>query len=68
MQIKDFRNKIAHHEGICFDRDGNKCIDFARYHYRLIIKYLNFLGYNENELLAGLDVMPESLMDKIENM
>ena len=34
----------------------------------LIIKYLNFFGYNEDDLLAGLDVMPEALMEKIYKM
>ena len=68
LQIKDFRNKIAHHDGICFDRNCNKCTDFSRYHYGLVIKYLQFLGYNMNELLFGLDVVPDSIMKKIDEL
>ena len=68
LQIKDFRNKIAHHEGICFNREGDKSTGFARYHYDLIMKYLYFLGYKTEKLLDGFDVCPIDLMDKIDSI
>lgn len=68
LQIKDFRNKVAHHEGICFDREGNKNIGFARYHYGLILKYLEFLGFETEELLERFDVSPYSLFGKIDEI
>jgi len=68
LLIKDFRNKIAHHEGICFNREGNKSTEFARRHYNLIMKYLYFLGYQTDELLEGIDVYPQELMDKIDEI
>lgn len=68
LLIKDFRNKIAHHEGICFDKEGNKNTGFARFHYNLIMKYIYFLGFPTDELLEGFDVYPEELMRKIEEL
>ena len=67
-QIKNFRNKIAHHEAICFDADGNKNIADVWMHYQLILKYLRFLGYTENQLLAGLDVLPYTTLKKFQEL
>lgn len=65
QQIKDFRNRIAHHEPICFDAVGHKSMVYAQSNYALILKYISFLGYDKDALLLGLDVMPETVMDKI---
>ena len=51
--IKDFRNRIAHHEAICFDSTGAKNTAFARENYSRIIKYVQFLGYPERQLYYG---------------
>ena len=66
QEIKTFRNRIAHHEAICFDDNGN--IDLSRTHskYALILKYLDFLGYNSNHLFYGIDIMPDTTIAKIE--
>ena len=37
--IREFRNRIAHHEPICFDGNGNINTAFARKHYELICLY-----------------------------
>ena len=68
MQIKKFRNRIAHHEPICFDTAGNKDVNFARYNYNQILKYVYFLGYNKDELFYGLDVLPDTTITKINNL
>lgn len=68
MEIKEFRNRIAHHEPICFDADGNKDVNFARDNYDRILKYVNFLGYNKNELFYGLDVLPDAIIKKINDL
>ena len=65
QQIKQFRNRIAHHEPICFDAFGQKSMVYAQTNYALILKYIEFLGYNKDELLLGLDVLPDKVMDKI---
>ena len=65
QQIKAFRNRIAHHEPICFDATGRKSMVYAQTNYALILKYISFLGYDKDHLLIGLDVMPDSVMNKI---
>lgn len=68
MQIKSFRNKIAHHEAICFDAVGKKSIVPAMCHYELILKYITFLGYQKNHLFYGLDILPDTILDKIDEL
>jgi hypothetical protein len=38
---------------------------YAQTNYALILKYIAFLGYDKDHLLIGLDVMPDSVMNKI---
>lgn len=66
QEIKTFRNRIAHHEAICFDENGN--IDMARTQskYALILKYIDFLGYQSSHLFYGIDILPDSTIAKIE--
>lgn len=66
--IKDFRNRIAHHEAICFNDNGAKSTAGVRISYELVIKYIRFLGYKESQLYYGLDVLPDNTMHKIDNL
>lgn len=68
MQIKTFRNKIAHHEAICFDAAGQKSMVPAQTNYDLILKYIDFLGYTKSHLFVGLDILPETTMNKISKL
>jgi hypothetical protein len=68
MAIKNFRNRIAHHEPICFDTNGYKSIGPAQNNYNLIVRYVNFLGYSENHLYFGLDVLPNSILERIDRL
>jgi hypothetical protein len=69
MEIKTFRNRIAHHEPICFDNTiGNKDVNFAQHNYNQILKYVCFLGHNKDELFWGLDVLPDDTILKISNL
>lgn len=68
MRIKEFRNRIAHHEPICFDKAGRVDTTFARTHFMLILKYLSFLGYKEGQILFGLDVQPNDIFQKIDEI
>jgi len=43
-KIRIFRNRIAHHEPLCFNNLGEINVDYAQEIFNLIIKYLNFLG------------------------
>jgi len=65
MEVKNFRNRIAHHEAICFDADGNINMAFAQGKYSLILKYIEFLGFNSSNLFCGIDIFPTAIIKKI---
>ncbi len=54
--INKFRNRIAHHEPICF-RNSQSIKDStnARKHYGKIIQFFQWMNINESELLYGID-------------
>ncbi|MBR0239821.1 MAG: Abi family protein [Bacteroidales bacterium] len=64
--IKDFRNRIAHHEAICFDSSGFKSTLGVRTSYALVIEYIQFIGYLDSQIFYGLDVLPDKIMQKID--
>ncbi len=66
QEIKTFRNRIAHHEAICFDENGNIDMSRTQNKYALILKYINFLGYKSSHLFYGIDILPDSTITKIE--
>jgi hypothetical protein len=55
-RINALRNRIAHHEPICF-KQNSSIIDtsFAKQNYRLILDFFNWLQINEKDLLYGID-------------
>lgn len=55
-RINKIRNRIAHHEPVCF-RLGNPAIDttFAKQKYRLIKDMFNWMQIDESALLYGID-------------
>ncbi len=68
MRIKGFRNRIAHHEPICFDITGRIDTSYTRENHMLILRYLFFLGYEEAQILFGLDVQPIMILSKIDDL
>lgn len=60
------RNRIAHHEAICFDDNGNIDMGRTQSKYALILKYIDFLGYQSCHLFYGIDILPDSTIAKIE--
>lgn len=66
QEIKTFRNRIAHHEAICFDENGIIDMERTQSKYALILKYINFLGYQSSHLFYGIDILPDSTIAKIE--
>ena len=65
--IREFRNRIAHHEPICFDGNGNISTAFARKHYQLICNYISYFGQNPQDVLQ-LAETPDNIMNKIDNL
>jgi hypothetical protein len=56
VKINDLRNRIAHHEPICF-QPGHPVKDttYARQHYNLILQLFQWMNIDESALLYGLD-------------
>lgn len=65
--IREFRNRIAHHEPICFDGNGNISTAFARRHYQLICDYISYFGQTPNNVI-GWTEKPDSVLDQIDEM
>ena len=66
-RIRAFRNRIAHHESLCFDNSGRVNVTYVQEIFSLIIKYIDFLGYNVNELLYGVE-NPLQTINKIDEL
>jgi len=56
QKINNLRNRIAHHEPICFS-SGQATIDTTsiRQHYNLILQLFRWMSIDESALLYGLD-------------
>ena len=55
-QINNLRNRIAHHEPICFQIGFSvKNTTYVRQHYGLICQFFQWMNINESTLLYGLD-------------
>lgn len=65
QDIKQFRNRIAHHEPVCFNVSWNRDMAYAQQNYKQILKYISFLGYSDKEILYGYDVQTKELINKI---
>lgn len=68
IQINNIRNRIAHHEPICF-QSGNSVKDstYVRQQYGLIKQLFQWMGINEAALLYGLDHV-NIICDQIDNL
>jgi hypothetical protein len=65
--IREFRNRIAHHEPICFDGSGNISTAFARRHYQLICEYIGYMGQQPNNVIQWAE-KPDGVLDKIDGI
>lgn len=55
-QINNLRNRIAHHEPICFQsRIPVKSTTYSRQHYGLILQLFQWMSIDEAKLLYGID-------------
>jgi len=66
-KIRSFRNRIAHHEPLCFDNAGTINVAYSQEIFSLIVKYLGFWGYSTSELLYGVET-PLPTIVKIEEL
>jgi hypothetical protein len=66
--VNDFRNRIAHHEPICF-HPGTAVISTTNtlQHYNLILQLFQWMNINESALLYGLDHV-STLCNEIDNI
>jgi hypothetical protein len=66
-KIRRFRNRIAHHEHLCFGICGSVSVHYVKKIYALVIRYVHFLGYSSSELLYGVET-PLPTIEKIRNL
>lgn len=66
--INDLRNRIAHHEPICF-LPGHSVKDtaYARNHYNYILELLHWMNIDQKALFYGLDHI-DDVCDEIDNL
>jgi len=60
IKINDMRNRIAHHEPICFDKDSISTARVER-RYELILELLSWLGYEPDRILFGIGRVKKAL-------
>jgi hypothetical protein len=53
--ILDFRNRVAHHEPLCFNHLHQKNTAYALKHYNIIVEKTNWLGFASQDFFDGLD-------------
>lgn len=67
-QLNDIRNRMAHHEPICFlPGQPIKNTTYARQHYNLILQLFQWMQIDEAALLYGLDHI-NNVCNEIDNL
>ena len=66
-QIREFRNRIAHHEPICFDANHLLSTTYAYRLYTLIRTYLEYMGYDADKVLKIVE-KPDGVLRDIERL
>lgn len=65
--IREFRNRIAHHEPICFDAQGAVSADYMEQNYAIIKEYLHYMAV-DSEQVESLIMRPKKWIDEIEKL
>ena len=65
--IREFRNRIAHHEPICFDNSRNVSTVYAWQLYNLIRTYIEYMGYDADKVLKIVE-KPDRVLHDIEKI
>jgi hypothetical protein len=58
-RINSIRNRIAHHEPICFDSGNRISADYTRTHFQEIVDILDYMDVDSRELFHGFDSVLE---------
>ncbi|HMO33795.1 MAG TPA: hypothetical protein PKE07_12450 [Lacibacter sp.] len=62
-RINIFRNRVAHHESICFGAGNTIGTAYARSHFQDIVDLLNWMDIPHHELFFGIDgVLKEAVL------
>lgn len=65
--VREFRNRIAHHEPICFNKAGEIDVAYMEKHFNLIKMYLQYMGVDEETILPIIQ-RPEEWLKKVEEL
>ena len=65
--IREFRNRIAHHEPICFNAARTIDTTYARSHYNLIRTYIGYMGFDPDSVLRAVE-KPDSILNMIDGI
>jgi hypothetical protein len=60
VKINELRNRIAHYEPVCFEKDTISTTRTEK-RYRLIVELLGWLGCNPQQILSGIDGVSQAL-------
>lgn len=63
--IREFRNRVAHHEPICFDKYGKVNTAYMKRNYQLMKDYLGYMGWNVEDILQVIN-RPDEGLKKVE--
>ena len=63
--IREFRNRVAHHEPICFDKYGEVNTAYMQKHYQLMKDYLGYMGWNAENILQVVS-RPDDGLKRVE--
>jgi hypothetical protein len=60
VKINEIRNRIAHYEPICFEREAISTVTTVK-RYNLIIQLLKWMDCNPTKILYGIDRVPQAI-------
>ena len=63
--IRELRNRIAHHEPICFDSNRSLSTDYVRRLYSLTRTYIEYMGYDADKVLKIVE-KPDAVLRDID--
>ncbi|MCU0470085.1 MAG: Abi family protein [Arcicella sp.] len=66
-EINNLRNRIAHHEPICFDGNNQPSTQYSQKHYQDIIDLLEWFGYSPTQMMSGIE-SPHKNWKKIDEL
>lgn len=65
--IREFRNRIAHHEPICFDAQGAINTNYINRHYALIQEYIRYMAVDVANV-ESIIMRPEGWIEEVEKL